>query len=71
MYHHALRVLERAGLMGRRREARWQHCRIDAAPLKEVAGWTERYRQIREGRRDRLDTYLQQMKAKKAKSHGS
>jgi DNA-binding transcriptional ArsR family regulator len=71
MYHHALRVLERAGLIARRREAQWQHCRIDAAPLKEVADWTERYRQIWEGRLDRLDTYLQQMKAKKAKSHGS
>jgi DNA-binding transcriptional ArsR family regulator len=71
MYHHALRVLERAGLIARRREARWQHLRIDAAPLKaaplkEVADWTERYRQIWEGRLDRLDTYLQQMKAKKS-----
>ena len=65
-----LRVLERAGLIARRREAQWQHCRLDAAPLKEVADWTERYRQIWEGRLDRLDTYLQQMKAKEAKSHG-
>ena len=65
-----LRVLERAGLVARRREAQWQHCRIDAAPLKAVADWTERYRQIWEGRLDRLDTYLQQMKTKEAKSHG-
>jgi DNA-binding transcriptional ArsR family regulator len=65
-----LRVLERAGLIARRREAQWQHCRIDATPLKGVADWTERYRQLWEGRLDRLDTYLQQMKAKEAKSHG-
>ena len=65
-----LRVLERAGLIARRREAQWRHCRIEARPLKEVADWTERYRHIWEQRLDRLDTYLQQLKAKEAKSHG-
>ena len=65
-----LRVLERAGLIERRREAQWRHCRIHAGPLKEVADWTERYRHIWEARLDRLDTYLQHMKAKEAKSHG-
>jgi DNA-binding transcriptional ArsR family regulator len=65
-----LRVLERAGLIARRREAQWRHCRIEAAPLKEVADWAERYRHIWEERFDRLDSYLQQMKAKEAKSHG-
>src|SRR5437867_3662726 len=64
-----LRVLERAGLIGRRREAQWRHCRIEGGPLKEVAEWTERYRHIWEARLDRLDTYLQQMQAKKEK-HG-
>jgi DNA-binding transcriptional ArsR family regulator len=64
-----LRVLERAGLIARRREAQWHHCRIDAGPLKEVAVWAERYRHIWEERLDRLDTYLQQVKAKE-KSHG-
>jgi DNA-binding transcriptional ArsR family regulator len=63
-----LRVLERAGLIARGREAQWRPCRIEAAPLKEVAEWTERYRHIWEARFDRLDTYLQQMKAKE-KSH--
>ena len=59
-----LRVLERAGLIARGREAQWRPCRIEAAPLKQVADWTERYRHIWEARFDRLDTYLQQMKAK-------
>ena len=65
-----LRVLERAGLIERRRKAQWRHCRIHAGPLKEVADWIERYRHIWEARLDRLDTYLQHMKAKEAKSHG-
>ena len=65
-----LRVLERAGLIARRREAQWRRCRIEARPLKQVADWTERYRHIWEERLDRLDQYLQQMKAKEARSHG-
>ena len=63
-----LRVLERAGLIARGREAQWRPCRIEAAPLKQVADWTERYRHVWEARFDRLDTYLQQMKAKE-KTH--
>ncbi len=59
-----LRVLERAGLITRGREAQWRPCRIEAAPLKEVAEWAERYRHIWEARLDRLDTYLQELKAK-------
>ena len=39
-----LRVLERAGLIARGREAQWRPCRLEAAPLKEVADWAERYR---------------------------
>jgi DNA-binding transcriptional ArsR family regulator len=68
-----LRVLERAGLIARRREAQWRHCRIEGAPLKQVAEWAEHYRQIWEGRLDRLDSYLQQVRPKvkeKEKSHG-
>lgn len=64
-----LRVLERAGLIAQRREAQRRPCRIEAAPLKEVADWAERYRQIWEQRFDRLDEYLQELKAKE-KSHG-
>jgi len=64
-----LRVLERAGLIARGREAQWRPCRLEAGPLKEVADWAEHYRAIWEQRFDRLDTYLQQLKAKE-KRHG-
>jgi DNA-binding transcriptional ArsR family regulator len=64
-----LRVLERAGLIARRREAQWRRCRVEAGPLKDVADWTERYRPLWEERLDRLDKYLQHVKAKE-KSHG-
>ena len=59
-----LRVLERAGLIARGREAQWRPCRLEAAPLKEVAEWAERYRHIWEARFDRLDHYLQELKQK-------
>jgi DNA-binding transcriptional ArsR family regulator len=65
-----LRVLERAGLIVRGREAQWRPCRLEAAPIKAVADWTERYRNLWEHRLDRLDTYLQQLKAEKEKRHG-
>ena len=66
-----LRVLEQAGLIGREREAQWRRCRIDAAPLKQVANWTEHYRHLWEGRLDRLDGYLKELTGKKeAKGHG-
>ena len=64
-----LRVLERAGLIARGREAQWRPCRIEAAPLKEVAEWTERYPRIWEQRFDSLELYLQELKAKE-KKHG-
>jgi DNA-binding transcriptional ArsR family regulator len=64
-----LRVLERAGLIARGRVAQWRPCRLDAAPLKEVADWAERYRHMWEQRLDRLDDYLQELNAK-AKRHG-
>ena len=64
-----LRVLERAGLIARGREAQWRPCRLEPRPLKDVADWAERYRQIWERRLDRLDTYLQQLKVKE-KKHG-
>jgi DNA-binding transcriptional ArsR family regulator len=64
-----LRVLERAGLIARGREAQWRPCRIEPGPLKEVADWAERYRHIWEQRLDRLDAYLQELQAKE-KKHG-
>lgn len=65
-----LRVLERAGLIARGREAQWRPCRLDPAPLKDVAAWVERYRAIWEGRLDRLDTYLTELKKKKEQKYG-
>ena len=64
-----LRVLERAGLVARRREAQRRPCRIEAGPLKEVVEWADRYRHIWEKRLDRLDIYLQQLQTKE-KRHG-
>jgi DNA-binding transcriptional ArsR family regulator len=63
-----LRVLERAGLIARRRDAQWRRCRIEAGPMKEVAAFAEHYRHIWEERLDRLDKYLERMK--KEKGHG-
>jgi DNA-binding transcriptional ArsR family regulator len=64
-----LRVLERAGLIVRRREAQWRPCRIEAAPLKQVSDWAEHYRHIWEERLDRLDEYIGTLTTKE-KSHG-
>jgi DNA-binding transcriptional ArsR family regulator len=64
-----LKVLERAGLIARGREAQWRPCRLDAGPLKEVADWTENYRRFWTDSFDRLDGYLQELK-KKEKKHG-
>src|ERR1700751_3911692 len=55
-----LKVLERAGLIARSREAQWRPCRIEAAPLREVAVWVDRYRRFWEARLDRLDAYLRE-----------
>jgi len=63
-----LRVLERAGLIARGREAQWRPCRIDAAPLKRVAEWTDGFRAIWEQRLDRLEMYLQELQAKETKN---
>ncbi|OLB66582.1 MAG: transcriptional regulator [Actinobacteria bacterium 13_2_20CM_2_72_6] len=59
-----LRVLERAGLIARGREAQWRPCRLEAAPLKEVAERADGYRRFWDASYDRLDAYLQQMKEK-------
>lgn len=64
-----LRVLERAGLIARGREAQWRPCRLEATPLREVAEWAENYRQFWDASYTRLDAYLQQMKEKE-KDHG-
>lgn len=56
-----LKVLERSRLIARRRRAQWRLCRLQAAPLKDVADWVERYRRVWEERFDRLDVYLREL----------
>jgi DNA-binding transcriptional ArsR family regulator len=53
-----LKVLERAGLIARGRQAQWRPCRLDAGPLRDVADWLEHYRRFWEVSLDRLDAYL-------------
>ena len=66
-----LRVLERAGLIARGREAQWRPCRIEAGPLKEVADWAERYRALWEAAARSTGTAIcRNCKAKEEKSHG-
>lgn len=60
-----LKVLERAGLIARGKEAQYRPCRIAAAPLKDVADWVEEYRKIWEARFDRLEEYLEVLKKEK------
>ena len=59
-----LKVLRRAGLVTQGRQAQWRPCRLEAAPLKDVADWVERYRVNWEERMGQLDDYLQQLKGK-------
>jgi len=54
-----LKVLERAGLVARGREAQWRPVRLEAGPLREVSGWLQHYRQFWDESLDRLDDYLQ------------
>ena len=63
-----LKVLERAGLIVRGREAQWRPCRLRVAPLQDVAGWVDHYRRFWEESFDRLDDYLQEMKAQDSKN---
>src|SRR5271163_482063 len=56
-----LKVLERAGLIERAREAQWRPCRLAAAPLKDASDWLERYRRFWEEAFDRLDDYLREL----------
>ena len=59
-----LKVLERAGLIARGRDAQFRPCRFEPAPLKEVVEWAERYRRLWSERIDRLDSYLQQLQSR-------
>ncbi len=59
-----LKVLERAGLITRGREAQWRPAALEAEPLHEAADWLEQYRQLWEERLDRLDEYLREIQGK-------
>jgi DNA-binding transcriptional ArsR family regulator len=59
-----LKVLERAGLIARGREAQWRPRRLDAGPLKDAAGWLEAYRGFWEESLDRLEDHLAGLQAK-------
>jgi DNA-binding transcriptional ArsR family regulator len=59
-----LKVLERAGLIVRGREAQWRPSRLEASPLREAANWMEHYRHFWEESFDRLDEYLKEIQAK-------
>lgn len=64
-----LKVLERAGLITRSRDAQWRPCRLEVAPLREVSKWIENYRRFWEGRMNRLDDYLSTLDAKEVGKH--
>ena len=59
-----LKVLERAGLIARGREAQWRPCRLEAGPLKDVANWVGHYRRFWTESFDRLDEYLREIQKK-------
>jgi DNA-binding transcriptional ArsR family regulator len=62
-----LKVLERAGLIERGREAQWRPCRLAPAPLKDASDWLDHYRRFWEESFDRLEEYLRELQKKDAK----
>ena len=66
-----LKVLERAGLIARGREAQWRPCKLEAEPLKEIADWVGEYRKFWEERFDRLDEYLRELQQKENDNDGN
>jgi DNA-binding transcriptional ArsR family regulator len=65
-----LKVLERAGLIARGRQAQWRPCRLEAGPLKEAADWLEHYRRFWEESFDRLEDYLRELQSKEDEGEG-
>lgn len=72
-----LKVLEKAGLITRGRQAQWRPCKLEAQPLRDVSHWVEQYRQFWEQSLDRLEEYLRELQAAetaagkpKEKKHG-
>lgn len=71
-----LKVLERAGLITRAKEAQWRPCKLNGTPLKVANDWVEQYRQFWEESFDRLEAYLNTMnesngKKKRGKKNGN
>ena len=62
-----LKVLERAGLVTKSRDAQWRPCRLNGAPLKSATDWMEQYRRHWEASFDRLEAYLKTVAPKKTK----
>ena len=62
-----LKVLQRASLITQGRQAQWRPCRLDAAPLRDIADWVEQYRRFWDGSFDRLEAYLHELQAKEQK----
>src|SRR6185503_7538903 len=65
-----LKVLEKARLITREREAQWRHCRLSPTPLKEAADWVERYRAFWEARFDALESFFAREATQQEKRHG-
>lgn len=65
-----LKVLERAGLIARGRDAQWRPSRLNAGPLQEVSDWVQHYRRFWERSFDRLDIYLKELQEKENSSDG-
>ncbi|HVT23054.1 MAG TPA: metalloregulator ArsR/SmtB family transcription factor [Rhizomicrobium sp.] len=59
-----LKVLEKAGLISRGRDAQWRPCKLEPQALKGIDEWLERYRRLWEERFDRLEEYLRELQAK-------
>lgn len=64
-----LKVLEKAGLITKGREAQWRPCKLNGEAFKDAAGWMDQYRQFWEESFDRLDAYLKTVTKKKEKKH--
>ena len=64
-----LKVLQRAGLITRSRDAQWRPCRLEAKPLKRAADWVEQYRRFWEQKLDNLEEYLRKLQQQE-KKHG-
>lgn len=65
-----LKVLERAGLVERRREAQWRPARLEAGPLREATEWLEHYRRFWEERFDQLEDYLREIQREEIDNDG-